>query len=140
MAQTANKTINILATLYKHVDDIDLWTGGISEFALPGGVLGPVFSCLVAEQFASVRKGDRFWYENKDWPSEFNVQQLAQIRLSSLARLLCDNSDDIQTIQMFPMLSVDPEINPRIDCKRLPAIDLKKFIESDMVTVKTVTH
>ena len=46
----------------------------------------------------------RFFYENGGWPSSFTLDQLEQIRRFSLARLLCDNTDQIETIQVQPNL------------------------------------
>jgi hypothetical protein len=104
----SNKTLQRFISLYRDVDDIDLWSAGISEYPLPGALLGPVFSCIIADQFSHVRRGDRFWYENAGWPSQFSLEQLNEIRKAKLARLLCDNSDDIATIQLYPMLMADP--------------------------------
>ena len=47
----------------------------------------------------------RFFYENGGWPSSFTLDQLEQIRRFSLARLLCDNTDQIETIQVRPNLN-----------------------------------
>lgn len=103
-----NRTIQRFMSIYRSVDDIDLWSAGISEYPLPGALLGPVFSCIIGEQFSITRRSDRFWYENAGWPSQFTLEQLNEMRKSKLARLLCDNSDNLQTIQLYPLLAADP--------------------------------
>jgi peroxidase len=102
-----NRTLHRMATLYKSVDDIDLWTAGISEYPAEGSMLGPVFNCLMAEQFVVARNSDRFWYESDDPLAKFSLEQLAELRKSTLARLICDNSDDIDTVQLYPFLQPD---------------------------------
>ena len=54
--------INI--TCFSAVEDIDAYIGGLSENRLGDGIIGETFSCIIAEQFARLRSGDRFWYEN----------------------------------------------------------------------------
>ena len=46
---------------YKSVDDIDLFMGGMHEITLEEGILGPVFSCIVAEQFRRLKCETNSW-------------------------------------------------------------------------------
>lgn len=42
--------------------NIDLFAGGIAEKRFDGALIGPTFSCIIAEQFRRIRDGDRFWF------------------------------------------------------------------------------
>ncbi|KAH6942514.1 hypothetical protein HPB50_006939 [Hyalomma asiaticum] len=96
-----------LGKLYASIEDVDLFPAGIAEKPVLGGVVGPTFACLIAEQFVRMRKGDRFWYENGGLASSFSADQLRELRKVTLARVLCDNLDDIETIQARVMEQVD---------------------------------
>lgn len=39
--------------------NIDVWVGGILEDQVAGGKVGPLFQCLLVEQFKNLRNGDR---------------------------------------------------------------------------------
>lgn len=93
------RLIQKLRKIYATVDDIDLFPGGLAETPLKGGVVGPTFGCIIGRQFQLLRKCDRFWYENGDPLTRFTSAQLTSIRKSSLAKLICQNSDGIRLIQ-----------------------------------------
>lgn len=116
MGDFDNRTLHRMATLYKSVDDIDLFTAGISEYPVEGSMMGPVFNCLMAEQFVIARNSDRFWYENDDPLSKFSLEQLSELRKATLARLICDNSDDIDTVQLYPFLQPDQMVYVLLIC------------------------
>lgn len=59
------------AQVYEHVDDIDLFIAGSHEKALPDGLVGPTFACIIAEQARRSKFGDRFWYEHGKLPHSF---------------------------------------------------------------------
>jgi hypothetical protein len=124
-----NQTISGYRKYYASIEDIDIWSAGVSEKPLPGSMVGPTFGCLMAKQFQNLRLGDRFWYENGGWPSSFTLEQLAEIRKIKLSRIICDNTDEMDTIQVYAMVLPDHEINPRVPCKSgvLPKIDLTKW-------------
>ena len=110
LGSMSNDTVRRYAATLRSPHDIDLWSGGVSERALPGSLLGPTFACVIATQFSNVRVGDRFWYELGDQPSSFTPPQLEEIRKSRLARIMCDNSDLIETIQLYPLVLADHEM------------------------------
>ena len=79
---------------YGALDTVDLWVGGLAEEPIPRDIIGPTFA------FSDLRSGDRFWYEN----NVFTPAQLAEIKSTSLARVLCDNGDTIATVQPNPFI------------------------------------
>lgn len=112
-----------LKELYGHPGNIDVWVGGILEDQVANAKVGPLFKCLLSEQFRRMRDGDRFWLEN---PSTFQPEQLAQIKKTSLARVLCDNGDNITRIQRDVFLLPDAD-NNFVDCHEIPSIDLRAW-------------
>uniref|UniRef100_T1IJ78 Peroxidase n=1 Tax=Strigamia maritima TaxID=126957 RepID=T1IJ78_STRMM len=111
---------------YKNVDDIDLWIGLLSEQPLKGALVGPTLACLLAEQYWRVKVADRFWYEHRNSPGAFTLDQLREIRRVTLARLLCDNGDKIH--QMQPLAFLQPaDWNPRTGCSSADAIPHMDF-------------
>jgi len=112
-----------LEEIYRHPDNVDLFAGAIAEDLLPGARVGPTFSCIIADQFKRIRDGDRLWYEN---PGVFTTAQLTELKQVSLARVICDNSDDIQEIQpdVF-LLAPYPTGLYRCDSEHIPRMNVK---------------
>ena len=115
-----NKTEETLRWLYGEEgfrEGMDLWVGGLAEERLPGAQIGPTFACILGLTFTKLRDGDRFWYE-ADY--QFSTMQIRSLQQSSLGRVVCDNSDNIQRVSkdVFRSDSV------RVSCDELPAIDL----------------
>jgi peroxidase len=88
---------------YSHVDDIDLFVGGMGERSVPGGMVGPTFACIIGQTFADIRIGDRMWYEAQNEMSSFTQKQLEQIKKANLARIMCDNLEGVITITKYPL-------------------------------------
>ena len=119
--------------VYKKVQDVDLFAGGMSETPQPGSALGFTFTCLIGRQFKDFRYGDRFWYERDDHQTGFTIEQLDQIRHSSLAKVICDNTDDVRRIhaKVFVDRNAPGANNPVVDCDDLPFMDLTVFKEGE---------
>jgi len=79
---------DLLKLAYTHIDDVDLWIGGLAEQHVNGGLLGELFSAIVGDQFARIRDGDRFWYEN----GMFEVEWLDHVRQSTLSEIVMRNT------------------------------------------------
>lgn len=107
---------------YDSTFDIDLFVGGISEEPQGGSILGQTFTCLLVKTFERFRFGDRFWYER----AGFTLEQLDSIRKgSSLAKIICDNSDNVVKIQEH----VFENSQNKIHCDQIPSIDLSLWKE-----------
>ncbi|XP_036323381.1 peroxidase, partial [Rhagoletis pomonella] len=126
---------------YRSVHDIDLFVGGIAERPVVGGLVGPTFACIIAQQFSNSRKGDRFWYENGGFENSFTPAQLQSIRQVSLAQVLCRTVGG-GTMQPHVFLPTDIAGNERQVCGTgaLALLDLSPWIEQDpFATVTTNT-
>ncbi|XP_055848468.1 uncharacterized protein LOC129913692 [Episyrphus balteatus] len=117
---------------YRNVHDIDLFVGGIAERPVIGGLVGPTFACIIAQQFSNARKGDRFWYENSGFESSFTPAQLNSLRHVSLSSVLC-RAINGGTLQPYVFLPNDAKGNQRIKCGKdsLEPIDLRPWLEQD---------
>ncbi|CAB5035242.1 unannotated protein [freshwater metagenome] len=80
-------TVAALQAAYGSVSNVDLWVGGLAEDHTVRGSLGPLFTRIVADQFARLRDGDRFYYENS-----LRGPQLEQVRQITLSRVIRANT------------------------------------------------
>ncbi|EDS31351.1 oxidase/peroxidase [Culex quinquefasciatus] len=124
-----------LRKAYRSVDDIDLFVGGLAERPVVGGIVGPTFSCIIAQQFSNLRKGDRFWYENPGFESSFTPAQLESIRQVAFSQVLCRALGG-GTLQPHVFLPADNGQNERLPCdsKLMAPIDLEPWTERDPFT------
>uniref|UniRef100_A0A8D8S818 Chorion peroxidase n=1 Tax=Cacopsylla melanoneura TaxID=428564 RepID=A0A8D8S818_9HEMI len=129
------ESLELLSKTYKTVDDIDMYTGGLSEKPLEGGMLGPTMTCLIANQFVRMKSGDRYWYETGDQPQAFTPAQLDEIRKTSLAGIICQNSDHVLHAQ-HKVMELVSATNPRVSCVEIPQPDLTQWMVNQKQTLK----
>lgn len=124
---------NKLRALYNSPDDVDLFIGGMVEKPEDEeeGILGPTFRCLIAEQFTRTRRADRFFYDSPSQPHPFTKDQLDNIRNVTLARIFCDNGDNISKIQrnVFLKPKTGNELRSCDDFEAIPSVDLFAWAE-----------
>lgn len=60
----------ILYDLYRSVDQLDCFVGGLAEDHTDDSELGELFHTVVRDQFIRLRDGDRFYFEGLNWPKE----------------------------------------------------------------------
>ncbi|XP_071549774.1 salivary peroxidase/catechol oxidase-like isoform X2 [Panulirus ornatus] len=124
----------IFSRVYRNVDDIDLFPAGLAEHATSDALLGPTFSCILAQQFSSLKKGDRFWFENRSQPKPFSQDQLASIRSLSLASLMCEHMN-LRQLQPHPFLTPDVPGNHPQPCSTYPKLRTRLWREEVVVPV-----
>ncbi|KAK6732207.1 hypothetical protein RB195_016531 [Necator americanus] len=108
--------VEYISTIYENVDDIDLLVGVLAEQPLKGSLFGPTMACIAGKQFQRTRRGDRFWYENYFAQSGFNEKQLMELRKTSLAEIVCSNTE-MKKIQTNTFMRENVFENMAIDCQ-----------------------
>ena len=83
------ETLAGLKAAYGNVNNVGLWTGGLSENHVPGALVGETFQAIIAMQFEALRDGDRFWFENQG----FDSKTLSEIKNTTLADIILRNTD-----------------------------------------------
>uniref|UniRef100_A0A914XL25 Uncharacterized protein n=1 Tax=Plectus sambesii TaxID=2011161 RepID=A0A914XL25_9BILA len=120
-----------LGQLYESVDDIDLFSGGIAERPADGAMIGPTFACILSEAYQGMRRGDRFWYENFVYPSAFPEDQLSELRKTTLARIICDNTK-VESLQPKALEAPNTFENCPVTCDNavIPTLDWTQFTDA----------
>jgi len=127
-----NQVVFSLSHLYKNINDLDLFIGGVLEKPVADGLVGPTFRCIVGDQFYRLKRGDRFWYENANQPGSFSAAQLGEIKKATLSRVMCDNSDDSRDMSVQKAaFRVPNSQNPRHNCQdnNIPRMNLAMWEE-----------
>lgn len=80
---TESRVVDEMRRVYRSVEDVDLYIGAVSETAVDGAILGPTFLCLIGDQMARLRRGDRFYFEEKT--AGFTSRKLTIVENSQLS-------------------------------------------------------
>ncbi|KAL8592240.1 hypothetical protein ACOMHN_030915 [Nucella lapillus] len=111
-----------LKRVYRSVEDIDLFVGGLSEPPnMGGGQLGDTFSFILAEQMKRLKFGDRFFFTH-DEPVGFTDP-----------KVMCLTVELITEMQLDAFVERGPN-NPTVPCDDLVGdlardfLDLRDFV------------
>ncbi|XP_041367982.1 chorion peroxidase-like [Gigantopelta aegis] len=77
---------HLLQYVYNHLNDVDLYTGGLMETPLPGAMVGPTFANIIGEMFHRLKFADRFWWEA---PGHFSYSQRREVSQVTIAKVFC---------------------------------------------------
>ena len=131
LPEIERETVEKMGQVYTHPDDVDLFTGLMSETRLPGALVGPTLACLLGHQFSNLKLCDRFWYETSDPTLRFTEEQLKQIRKVTLSSLVCRNVDHMGQVPRTAFDLHSRLRNPMTTCEDTRQnIDLKYWRES----------
>lgn len=82
-----------LQQLYGSIDKLDAWVGLLAEPNADGAAVGTTVAAIVADQFARLRDGDRFYYENDPELKE----EVDLLKATTLSRIISRNlGEDFQ--------------------------------------------
>jgi len=115
-------TMNRFRRSYTSVDDIDLYSGGVSESPAAGAQVGDLYVCLLGRAFNDLKFGDRFWYQN-----DFNTDQASEIDRLSLASIMCETME-ISEIQQNAFAPENRQTNPAQNCDQFPQLVLTDWL------------
>ena len=91
-ADSNQTSLTKLQSVYATIDDIDLFTGGILEISVPGGVVGPTFACIIGQQFQYLLYGDRHFFTHSNQVGSLSTGDFAWARRRTFRDVLCDNT------------------------------------------------
>merc|ERR1711962_926033 len=83
----------LLQSIYEKPSDIDLFTGGLAQKPLNGGLLGKVFNRMLVNQFERSMTGDRFFFTHKNQKGSFTKAARTTLINRTLAGIICDNTN-----------------------------------------------
>ena len=92
-----------IRSVYTNVEDIDAFTGAMSETQVPGGLVGATIACILGNQFKNLMDGDRFFFTHrsegigneKGLPLDLRSYALNR----TLTDIICDNIEGSSEIE-----------------------------------------
>ncbi|MEM8679942.1 MAG: peroxidase family protein [Planctomycetota bacterium] len=77
-----------LASVYGHVDNVDMWVGILSEDHLPGSSMGALGTSILRSQFLRLRDGDRFFFTGDGFFDDPFIASLVDLEAHTLNQII----------------------------------------------------
>ncbi|KXJ75130.1 chorion peroxidase [Aedes albopictus] len=122
----------LLAQVYESPDDVDLWPGGVLEPPAEGAVVGPTFVALLSAGYTRYKRADRYYFTNGPEvnPGAFTLQQLGELRRTTLASIICANADHREDFYQAPEAFLQSSSdNVPVPCVNYPNVNLGLWAE-----------
>lgn len=88
---TSNQEIaTIMSGLYSSIDDVDPWVGMLVENHMVDALFGETIMMIMMQQFAALRDGDRYYYENDP---VLSTEDKTEIGSTTLRDIIMRNSN-----------------------------------------------
>ena len=117
-----------LKKVYEKVEDIDLYIGGVSERNVYQGSVGPVFACIIGEQFRRLKYGDRYFYSHSNKNGGKGLGEIARkyVTKRRLGDLICDNTN-LKGTQRWVTNQPNDNNNPFEYCSEKSSLNLAEI-------------
>jgi peroxidase len=102
-----------LQLVYGDVNNLDLFIGGLAEDHASGALVGPTFQAIIAEQFAVLRAGDRFFWQNQAFDPD-TAQAISQTTLADIIK----RNTGITVLQDHVFLAPAPAVHTHVSQTR----------------------
>lgn len=78
------ESADLLEAIYGDVNDIDPWVGMLAEKHMNNAILGELIMKIMERQFQNLREGDRFYFENGNYFSDAEIEDIKNTNLHDL--------------------------------------------------------
>jgi peroxidase len=94
-------TLAALTATFASIDQVDLWTGGLSEHHMSGAMIGETFGTIIANQFEALRDGDQFYFEKA-----LDRETVAMVKATTLSDII-ERDTDTNVVQADAFLTAE---------------------------------
>ncbi len=101
-----------LKEVYKDIDKIDPWVGMLAEDHMPNAMFGSTAMAIIQEQFWALRVGDRYYYENDNYLTDEEKNEIKNTRFADLIRR--NSSSELFPDNAFKVWSFSTSVNRTI--------------------------